>query len=739
MIQFLFPLIVLLLIIALAFIMADTWGNVKWRVIRRLTIFTLLVSAVFGAARYWIILSVDCVPNCVGINLVARDMSGMRLNGANFVGANLTGAQFHKTHLQDANLSGTRLIQANLEGADLTGARLLGADLRNANLAGANLTDANLNGADLTGADLTGIDLTRTSLFGVTFERAEMENVNLTGVALVAVNFVDAQLNGAQLINADLSGAILSRADVSGAQLNGSNLSGAWLNLANLIGANLVNADLSGASLIGTNLASADFQSARLIGATLVGAKMNGTNLNGANLLGARLRVDELTEADFRSDTAVAELNELQRSETIVDARWDGATFDRQTVWPSPDLDAEVVAVLESDTDSGNILSDTIKIGVLHSLSGPMAISEAALRDATFLAIDEINAAGGVLGLQLEPIVEDGASSPAVFAEKSRELLAIDDVAAIFGGWTSDSRKAMLPILEDEDGLLFYPVPYEGFEESPYVFYLGQEPSQQLIPAVNFLIEQNLVNVLLIGSEFAYSRVAHTIVKVQLNQSGHQIVGELFVPLGGTDFGAFIEQVRASPPDVIINTMYGESNVAFFQQLVEAGITSADIPILSTGVAEEEVRIIGPEYVEGHFITLNYFQTLTTPENFAFVTAYKNAYGSERVTSAPIAAAYAGVYVWKALVEAAGATDPAAVRAAAATPIDYVAPEGSVQIDSASRHMFKYARIGRVRADGLIDEVISSGALLAPDPFLTEYPWSDLVMDVLATFTEESE
>ena len=739
MVHLLFPLIILLGIVALAFVTAGAWGDVRQRVLVRLSVFVILVSVISFAARYWIIIAVDCVPNCVGVNLVARDMSGMRLENANFVGANLTGAQFGKARLQQADFSGARLSQANFEGADLTGARLLGANLHNANLAGADLRDVNLNGADLTGADLTGVDLTQTSLFGVSFDGAEMEDVDLTGASLAAVSFVDAQLNGAQLVNADLSGATMSRADLSGAQLNDSNLSGAWLNLATLIGAGFVNADLSGASLIGADLASADFNGGRLVSATLVGANMNGTNLNGANLLGARLRADELTEADLQLDTAVLELNELQRSEIIVDARWDGATFNSQTVWPSPDVGEEVAAVLDLTTESQQVLTDTIKVGVLHSLSGPMAISEVALRDATFLAIDEINAAGGVLGRQLEPITEDGASSPAVFAEKAQQMLESDEVAVIFGGWTSDSRKAMLPVLEKTDGLLFYPVPYEGFEQSPQVFYLGQEPSQQLIPAVNFLLEQGLTSMLLIGSEFAYSRVAHTIIKVQLNQAGYNVVGELFVPLGGTDFGAFIQQLRASPPDVIVNTMYGESNVAFFQQLAEAGITAQDVPVLSTSVAEEEVRVIGPEYVRDHYTTLNYFQTLATPENFTFVTAYKNAYGNERVTSAPIAAAYSGVYVWKALVETAGDTSTDAVRAAAATPVDYVAPEGPVTIDAATQHTYKYARIGIVREDGLIEEVISSAEPLPPDPFLSAYPWSDIVQDVLRALEPEGQ
>ncbi|MEZ4678304.1 MAG: urea ABC transporter substrate-binding protein [Caldilineaceae bacterium] len=395
-----------------------------------------------------------------------------------------------------------------------------------------------------------------------------------------------------------------------------------------------------------------------------------------------------------------------------------------------------MAATIELNDSSEMILTDTIKVGVLHSLSGPMAISEVAARDATFLAVDEINANGGVLGKQLEIVIEDGASSPEVFAEKARKLLENDEVAVVFGGWRSDSRNAMIPIFEELNGLLFYPASSEGFQQSPNIVYMGQDPSQQLIPAVNYLAEQGYENILLIGSEFAYSRIAHTIIKVQARELGQTIVGELFVPLGNTEFGSLIEQLRASPPDLIINTMYGESNIGFFQQLAAAGFTSRDLPVMSTGVAEEEVRIIGPEFVAGHLTTWNYFQTLQTPENFSFVTAYKGAYGQERVTSSPIVSAYEGVYLWRELVEKAQSTAVDLVRNAMTQPVDYIGPTGSIQIDTETQYTYNMARIGVVRDDGLIDEVIRSEAPLPPDPFLNSYPWAEEVRQMVESLSE---
>jgi len=724
------------LLFAVVYVLAEKWDEIKWQLyFRGIVVAVLLLAGAYGV-RYWIVIGVSCLPDCVGANLVGRDLSKARLNNANFVNANLSRVDLSEAQLQNTDLSGALLMRANLEGADLRNAKFLGANLQKANLAGANLAGARFDGADLTEADLTAIDFRETSLLGVNLENAEMESVDLTGVILIAADLINVKLNGARIINADLSGATLSRADLSGVQLSGSNLSGAWLNLATLIGADLTNADLSGASLIGADLASANFGSSRLLGATLVGADMNGANLGGVNLLGARLYSSELTEADLMLDRAIEELNELQRSQLLVDAEWEGATFDTQTVWPNAGVNEEMAATIELIESSESPLTDTIKVGVLHSLSGPMAISEVAARDATFLAVDELNADGGVLGKQIEVIVEDGASSPEVFAEKARKLLEEDKVAVIFGGWRSDSRNAMLPIFEELNGLLFYPAPTEGFQQSPNIFYMGQDASQQIIPAVNYLYEQGFVNVLLIGSEFAYSRTAHAIIKVQASELGMTIIGELYLPLGATEFGSLMEQLRASPPDAIINTMYGESNIAFFQQLAEADFTASNLPVLSTSVAEEEVRVIGPEFVIGHLTTWNYFQTLQSPENFGFVTAYKEAYGQERVTSSPIAAAYAGVYLWHELVERAGSTDVEAVRAAMAEPVEYIAPDGPIRIDSATQHTFKMARIGRVREDGLLEEIISTAEPLPPDPFLTAFPWADEVQTLVESQEE---
>ncbi|MEZ4663368.1 MAG: transporter substrate-binding protein [Caldilineaceae bacterium] len=729
-------LIILLFLFATAYALVDRWEQVKIQVFLRLIVALLMVAAIAYGFRYWIIFGVSCLPDCVGANLVGRELGGARLNGADLVNANLSRTNLAKAQLQGADLSGALLMRANLEGADLRNAKLLGANLQNANLAGANLTGARFDGADLVGADLTGIDLRATSLLGVSLEDAELESTDLTGVTLTATDLINAKLNGARLINTDLSGATLSRADLSGAQLSGTNLSGAWLNLATLIGADLSNADLSGASLIGANLASANFGSSRLLGATLIGADMNGANLNGANLLGARLLAEELTDADFTLDRAVQELNELQRGAILVDAEWQGATFDTQTAWPSSVLDEDMAATIELIQASEAPPTDTIKVGILHSLSGPTSISEVAARDAVFLAINEINAAGGLLGKQIEPIVEDGASDPEVFAEKARKLLESDQVAVIFGGWRSDSRIAMIPVLEELNGLLFYPAPTEGFQQSSNILYMGQDASQQILPAINYLAQQGYVNILLIGSELNYSHTAHAIIKVEANNLEQTIVGELFMPLGTTDFSALIEQLRASPPDVIINTMYGESNVGFFQQLAEAGFLPGALPVLSTSVAEEEVRVIGPEFVAGHLTTQNYFQTLQSTENFAFVTAYKEAYGQERVTSAPIEAAYAAVYLWRELVENAQSTEVAAVRAAMAKPTQYVAPDGPVQIDSQTQYTYNIARIGVVRDDGLIEQIISSAEPLPPDPFLEAFPWAEDVRKMVETAEE---
>jgi urea transport system substrate-binding protein len=366
---------------------------------------------------------------------------------------------------------------------------------------------------------------------------------------------------------------------------------------------------------------------------------------------------------------------------------------------------------------------DTIKVGVLHSLSGTMSISEVSVRDATLLAIDEINAAGGVLGKKLQPVVEDGASDWPTFAEKASKLIQQDKVAVVFGCWTSASRKAVLPVFERLNGLLFYPVQYEGLEQSPNIFYTGAEPTEQIVPAVDYLLKQGKKKIYLLGSDYVFPRTANKIIKAQLGANGGTVAGEEYTPLGATEFSTIISKIQAAKPDAIFNTLNGDSNVAFFKQFKDAGFTADKLPVLSVSVAEEEVRGIGADNIAGHLVAWNYFQTTNTPENKKFVAAYKAKYGANRVTDDPIEAGYFGVYLWKLAVEKAGSTDVAKVKAAAGG-VEYNAPEGKVKIDGATQHTWKIVRIGKVRPDGLIDQVSSSGTAVQPDPFLKKYAWA---------------
>ncbi|MEZ4863652.1 MAG: urea ABC transporter substrate-binding protein [Caldilineaceae bacterium] len=397
---------------------------------------------------------------------------------------------------------------------------------------------------------------------------------------------------------------------------------------------------------------------------------------------------------------------------------------------PAP---AEPTAASEAPADTPTAAAaeapaagDTIKVGVLHSLSGTMSISEVSVKDATLLAIDEINAAGGVMGKQIEPIIEDGASDWPTFAEKARKLIQQDEVAVVFGCWTSASRKAVLPVFEELNGLLFYPVQYEGLEASPNIFYTGAEPTQQIIPGVEFLInELNAKSIYLLGSDYVFPRTANLIIKAQLEDAGVTLAGEEYVPLGGTEFSTIISKIQEAQPDAIFNTLNGDSNVAFFKQFKDAGFTAESLPVISVSVAEEEVRGIGAENIAGHYTAWNYYQTTDTPENEKFVAAYKAAYGEDRVTADPIEAGYFGVYLWKAMVEKAGSTEVDAVREAAHSgEIEFQAPEGLIKVDPDNQHTYKYVRIGQINAEGLIDEVSGSTEPVKPDPFLKNIPWA---------------
>jgi len=359
---------------------------------------------------------------------------------------------------------------------------------------------------------------------------------------------------------------------------------------------------------------------------------------------------------------------------------------------------------------------DAIKIGILQSLSGTMAVSEASLRDAAMMAIEEVNAAGGVLGKSVVAIVEDPASSAARFQERAEKLLAADRVCSVFGCWTSLSRKAVLPIFEKHDGLLWYPVQYEGGECTRNVIYTGSSPNQQILPALAWLRSTGRRRYFLLGSDYVYPRTANRIVRRYVDGVGDTVVGESYVPLGSRDFEATVREVTAARPDVIFSTINGGSNLAFYKQLASAGVTARDIPVMAMSVAEVEVRSIANEYTTGHLAAWSYFQSVDTPENARFVRSFKDRYGARRVTSDAIEAAYFQVHLWAQSVRKAGSTAPDAIRAAAAGQ-ELAAPQGLVSIDPENRHTWKRARIGEIQADGQFKVLDTSADRIAPQPW----------------------
>lgn len=367
---------------------------------------------------------------------------------------------------------------------------------------------------------------------------------------------------------------------------------------------------------------------------------------------------------------------------------------------------------------------DSVKVGFLNSLSGTMAISEQTVHDSLRLAADEINADGGVLGKQLEIVSEDGQSEPTVFAEKATKLITSDCVAAVFGGWTSASRKAMLPVFEANDSLLFYPVQYEGLEASENIFYTGATTNQQIVPALDYLAEQGTKSLFLVGSDYVFPRTANKIINAYAEAHGIEVVGEEYAPLGHTDFSTIVNKVKAAGADAVFNTLNGDSNVAFFKEYNNAGLSADDMPVVSVSIAEEEVGGIGVDNIEGQLTAWNYYQTVDSPENDAFVEAFQAAYGDDRVTSDPMEAAYTSLYLWKAMVEKADSFDVADVQAAA-DGVTFDAPEGTVVVDGDNHHVAKTALVGRIGADGLIHTEWSSEEAIEPDPFLEGYDWAD--------------
>jgi urea transport system substrate-binding protein len=371
-------------------------------------------------------------------------------------------------------------------------------------------------------------------------------------------------------------------------------------------------------------------------------------------------------------------------------------------------------------TGGGN----TIKVGILHSLSGTMAISEKSVVDAEQLAIEEINKAGGVLGKQIEAIVEDGNSDWPTFAEKAKKLIDQDKVATVFGCWTSASRKAVLPVFESKKHLLWYPVQYEGQECSNNVFYTGAAPNQQIEPSVDWLLQNKGKEFFLVGSDYVFPRTANTIIKAQLAAKGGNVRGEDYIPLGNTEVKSVVDKIKQALPNggVIYNSLNGDTNVAFFKELQASGLTPDKYPSMSVSIAEEEVKAIGVEYLKGHYAAWNYFQTVDTPASKKFVEAFKAKYGSDRVVNDPMEAAYIMVYMWKQAVEKAGTADDLAKVKAAAYGQTFDAPEGKVTMNS-NHHLSKYVRIGEVGDDALFKIVSEGKEAVKP------LPWNQFVAE----------
>jgi urea transport system substrate-binding protein len=364
-------------------------------------------------------------------------------------------------------------------------------------------------------------------------------------------------------------------------------------------------------------------------------------------------------------------------------------------------------------------MGEPIPVGVLHSLTGTMAVSESPVVDATLLAIDEVNAAGGVLGRRLVPVVINGESDPAKFEKAAERLITENRVAVIFGCWTSASRKAVRPVIERKNGLLFYPVQYEGLEQSPRIVYLGPAPNQQLTPAVDFLVQrQGKKRIFLIGSDYVYPRAAHEIVKDDFKTkkgAGVQVVGEVFLPLGAKDVTQAIQAIKAAAPDAILNTINGTTNFSFFQAL-NAEPATVDIPVLSMSVMEIDLRSLDPKGVAGDFLAGTYFESVGSASGKAFLGKFRQRYGQDRRYSDPLAAAYSGVHLWAKAATAADSLEPGAVTKAI-RGVSFNGPVGEVKIDPDTLHCWLPVRIGRIRPDGVVDLVDESAGPIRPEPY----------------------
>ncbi|WP_218241483.1 urea ABC transporter substrate-binding protein [Comamonas fluminis] len=379
------------------------------------------------------------------------------------------------------------------------------------------------------------------------------------------------------------------------------------------------------------------------------------------------------------------------------------------------------------------LAADTIKVGVLHSLSGTMAISETVLKDTVLMAIDDINAKGGVLGKKLEPVVVDPASNWPLFAEKAKQLITQDKVAVVFGCWTSVSRKSVLPVFEQNNGLLFYPVQYEGEELSKNVFYTGAAPNQQAIPAVEYLMSKEggaAKRFVLLGTDYVYPRTTNKILRAFLKSKGvkDSDIMETYTPFGHSDYQTIVADVKkfsTGGKTAVISTINGDSNVPFYKELGNAGLKAKDVPVVAFSVGEEELRGVDTKPLVGHLAAWNYFMSVKNPTNSAFIKQWsdyakaKNIAGhkDKPLTNDPMEATWIGIHMWKQAVEKAKSTDTDKVIAAMAGQT-FVAPDGfTVKMDEKNHHLHKPVMVGEIKADGQFSVVWKTKGPIKAQPW----------------------
>lgn len=394
-------------------------------------------------------------------------------------------------------------------------------------------------------------------------------------------------------------------------------------------------------------------------------------------------------------------------------------------------------AVLAASLLSAHALAaDTIKVGVLHSLSGTMAISETTLKDTMLMLIEEQNKKGGLLGKKLEPVVVDPASNWPLFAEKARELISKDKVSAVFGCWTSVSRKSVLPVFEELNSILFYPVQYEGEESSKNVFYTGAAPNQQAIPAVNYLMDQGVKRWVLAGTDYVYPRTTNKILEAYLKDKGvaESDIMINYTPFGHSDWQSIVSDIKkfgsAGKKTAVVSTVNGDANVPFYKELGNQGVTADQIPVVAFSVGEEELSGMDTAPLVGHLAAWNYFQSVDSQANKEFIEAWhKFTKDDKRTTNDPMEATYIGFNMWVKAVEAAGTTDPAAVQnALIGTSVPNLS--GGYSTMMPNHHITKPVLIGEIQDDGQFLIVWETAGLVAGDAWSDFLPGSkDLISD----------